>query len=429
MPPRKKVDHSKEITLKLLEELFKAEFRQGIQVQLWDGTLWPDAQPRSVTLVLKHPGALREMLISGTELGMGEAYIYNDIDVLGDFEKIFGLADALTKQITSIRKQVRLARPLMRLPSKLRVKEARRGPAKLKGKEHSIERDRQAVTYHYDVSNDFFTLYLDRNLVYSCAYFKTPEDSLDQAQENKLELVCRKLRLKPGQRLLDIGCGWGSLVIYAAKHYGVDASGITLSSPQAGLANRRIAEAGLGERCRVLVQDYRQVEEANPYDALVSIGMIEHVGAEMQYTYFKKAFQLLKPAGVFLNHGISKRQGEPPADPLSFSLHYVFPDSDMTPLNDTLNTAELVGFEVRDVESLRENYILTLRHWVRRLEASHEKALQIVDEATYRVWRMYMSGAAHYFSTGFNNLYQVLLVKPGPKGVSGLPLTREDWYR
>ncbi len=254
------------------------------------------------------------------------------------------------------------------------------------------------------------------------------DDDLDTAQEQKLEYICRKLRLHPGERLLDIGCGWGGLVMYAAQHYGVQAYGITLSEPQAELAQRRIEEAGLTGKCKVEVRDYREVTEANSFDKIVSVGMFEHVGESLLPTYFKQAWQLLRPGGVFLNHGIASDSFDAAKAKTSFVNHYVFPDGELLPINSTLRAAETSGFEVRDVESLREHYMLTLRHWVRRLEAHAEEARKLTNDVTYRVWRLYMSGSAHGFQTGSNTIYQTLLAKPD-RGDSGLPLTRADWYR
>jgi len=416
------------LTLHLLGKIFTDEFARKVGVRLWDGTCWPDPEPRPTTIVLKHPGALRQMFLAGTEVALGEAYLYDDFDVEGDLEVVFSLADALAEQVNDVLRRLDIARDLLQLPGGVRRKRGGRGPANLKGRRHSIERDRQAVTYHYDVSNDFYALWLDQRMVYSCAYFQSPHDDLDSAQERKLDYICRKLRLRPGQRLLDIGCGWGGLVIYAAQHYGVDATGITLSQPQADLANTRIAAAGLADRCRVLVRDYRQMDEPGAYEALVSVGMFEHVGVRLLPLYFSLAWKMLRPGGVFLNHGIASRAPEKPRKGRSFSDAYVFPDGELTPISTSLRAAEEVGFEVRDVESLREHYALTLRHWVRRLEANHERALQFVDEPTYRVWRLFMSGSAHGFSVGRLNVYQALLVKPDENGRSGLPLTRADWY-
>jgi cyclopropane-fatty-acyl-phospholipid synthase len=421
-----------ELSTRILEELFDRQATARVGVRLWDGTSWPDTAPRPATLVLRHPGALRAMFLPGTEVALGEAFIYDDFDVEGDLEQVFEIADGLTHAAEGLRKKIRLGGALLRLPSRDEAARAgaRRGRAHLSGKPHSVARDRQAVAYHYNVSNDFYALWLDRHMVYSCAYFQAPDDSLDAAQEQKLEHICRKLRLVPGQRLLDIGCGWGGLLIYAAQHYGVDATGITLSQPQADLANRRIQEAGLAGRCRVRVCDYRELDEVQGYNVLVSVGMFEHVGADLLPAYFDQAYRLLRPGGVFLNHGIACRPGEEDyMGASSFSQAYVFPDGELEPINVPLRAAETNRFEVRDVESLREHYALTLRHWVRRLEANHSRALAVVDEPTYRTWRLYMSGSAQGFSSGRLNVYQSLLAKPGEDGRSGLPLTRQDWYR
>jgi len=429
--PAVQTDEAAHWTLHALDELFCDDRGCPVGVRLWDGTPWLDDALRPATLVLKHPGALRAMFLPGTELALAEAYLYDDLDIEGSIESVFDLADRLAEATAGWRKKLRIARLLTRLPPGPDHSHGRRGPARLTGKRHSIQRDRQAVTYHYDVSNDFYALWLDRRMVYSCAYFAAPDDDLDTAQERKLDYICRKLRLRASQRLLDVGCGWGGLVMHAAQHYGVDATGITLSRPQAELANERIAAAGLAGRARVEVRDYRQVTpgEAGGYDALVSVGMFEHVGAAVLPTYFAQAWRLLKPGGVFLNHGIANCATAQPVHGPSFSDTYVFPDGELTPINVTLHAAEEAGFEVRDVESLREHYALTLRQWVRRLEAQHDQALQFVDEPTYRVWRLFMSGSAHGFATGRLNVYQALLVKPGERGQSGLPLTRLDWYQ
>ena len=421
-------DKTTRLTLHLLNELFSGGAIQNVGVRLWDGVHWPDDAPRPATIGLKHPGALREMFLSGTEVGLAEAYLYDDFDIEGDIEAVFGLAETLAEMPTGLIWKLRTARDLLRLPAGQKGQHGRRGRSKLTGKRHSIKRDRQAIAYHYDVSNDFYALWLDRRMVYSCAYFATPDDDLDTAQERKLDYICRKLRLQPGQRLLDLGCGWGGLVVHAAQHYGVDATGITLSQPQADLANVLIAQAGLADHCRVKVQDYREVDEAGGYDALASVGMFEHVGEAMLPTYFARARRLLKPGGIFLNHGIASRTTDKPRRGPSFSDTYVFPDGELVSINVTLRAAEEAGFEVRDVESLREHYALTLRHWVRRLEANHDQALQFVGEPTYRVWRLFMSGSAHGFTAGRLNVYQALLVRPDERGQSGLPLTRVDWY-
>jgi cyclopropane-fatty-acyl-phospholipid synthase len=418
-----------QISLQFLDENFgRSAAGNTVGVRLWDGTLWPDEAPRPVTLVLNHPGALRAMFLPGNELGLAEAYLFNDFDIEGDIIQVFSLADLLSAATSGWKKKLKAVQVLFKLPDPPKHDTGRRPTNRISGERHSIERDRQAVTYHYNVSNDFYQLFLDRRMVYSCAYFATPQTDLDSAQTAKLDYICRKLRLRPGQKLLDIGCGWGGLVMYAAQNYGVQATGITLSQPQADLACERIAEAGLADRCRIEVVDYREFGEPQSYDALVSVGMFEHVGQAKLPVYFKQAYNLVKPGGVFLNHGIASRAGDVPGVP-NFNDTYVFPDGELVPINVTLHMAEESGFEVRDVESLREHYALTLRSWVSRLESHHTEALQYVDEFKYRIWRLFMSGSAHGFDTGVNKIYQTLLVRPGEGGRSGLPLTRRDWYR
>ncbi len=421
------LEEARAFTLHLLDDLFGGQGEGAIGARLWDGTLWPDGRPRPATVVLKHPGALRAMLLPGTELGLAEAFLYDDFDVEGEVESVFALADGLAERTQGWRRKLSIGQDLLKLPRR-EASRTGRGPARASGKIHTLERDRQSVTYHYDVSNQFFGLWLDRRMVYSSAYFHAENEALDTAQERKLDLVCRKLRLRPGQRLLDIGCGWGALALHAARHYGVDATGITLSRPQADLANERVAAEGLQARCRVKVLDYREMEEGEGFDALASIGMFEHVGSALLPSYFEKAFRLLKPGGVFLNHGIASRAKDKPVRGASFTDGYVFPDGELAPIHVTLRAAEEADFEVRDVESLREHYALTLRHWVRRLEAAHDEALRHVDEPTYRVWRLFMAGSAYGFATGRLSIYQALLVKAAEGGRSGLPLTRRDWY-
>ena len=420
-------DRAHILSLEVLDTLF-GDHKSRLRVRLWDGSYWPDEKERLVTMVLKHPGALRCMFVPGDEVSMGEAYLYDDIDIEGNAEAIFAVADDLLIGPT-LRAKVGLASRLLRLPGEKRARDDERGAADLEGEEHCIERDREAVRYHYDVSNDFYSLWLDERMVYSCAYFRAADDDLTVAQMSKLDHICRKLRLQPGQRLLDIGCGWGGLLIHAAKQYGVEGIGITLSEPQAELANARIAEAGLEGRCRVELCDYREMGEDESFDALVSVGMFEHVGERLLPEYFAQAYRLLRPGGLFMNHGIARSATAPEPRGRSFRQHYVFPDGELVPISTSLKVAEDEGFEVRDVESLREHYALTLRHWVRRLEARHEEALQFVEEPVYRVWRLYMSGSAHAFASGRHNVYQSLLVKQRPDGASGMPLTRADWYR
>jgi len=413
-------DPARAAALEFLDELFR-DVRPGqLQVRLWDGSLWRPGGA-AVTLALKSPGALRAMFASPSDLSLGEAYIYDEFDIEGDIEAIFPVADRLFTRHLGLGGKFHYNSLLKRLPHD---GHARHESLRLAGPPHAKERDQQAVTYHYNVGNDFYRLWLDRRMVYSCAYFNTPGDDLDTAQERKLDYICRKLRLRPGQRLLDVGCGWGGLIIHAAANYGVDALGITLSQPQAELANQRIRGQGLQGRCRAEVRDYREVEGV--FDKLVSVGMFEHVGARLLPEYFQRAWRLLRPGGAFLNHGIAESALKPDHGP-SFSAKYVFPDGELVPIHAALRAAEEAGWEVRDVESLREHYALTLQYWVRHLQQNAAQARQIAGEVAYRIWRLYMAGSAHRFRTGWLNLYQALLVK-ADQGRSGLPLTRADWY-
>ena len=402
-------DHSVDISTQLLDAVTADYRRCEFAVRFWNGDVWGSTKHPSFTLVLKHPGALRQMLSGANELNLGEAYIYDDFDVEGSLEAAFEFGDYLVAHQLGLSKKLRLASLFLRLPH-----DGHYGDhlaPHLVGSPHSKPRDHQAVTYHYDLSNDFYSLWLDRQMVYSCAYFESGNEDIHSAQTKKLDYICRKLRLRPGERLLDVGCGWGALVLYAAKNFGVIARGVTLCEPQAELARERIEEAGLSDRCEVQVCDYRDLEESPGYDKIVSVGMFEHVGESRLPEYFQKAWKLLRAGGIFLNHGIAvsatyRRKGP------SFIDKYVFPDGGLVPLGTTVQTAESCGFEVRHVESLREHYVCTLRHWVRRLEARYGDAKRITGETLYRVWRIYMAGSAHSFATGRVSVYQVLLSKP-----------------
>jgi cyclopropane-fatty-acyl-phospholipid synthase len=410
----------------VVQELLQDYHPRDFAVELWDGTqLPPDpGQFCRFTWQIKNPGALRAALRSNRQVALSEAYVCGDFDISGDILAIFPLAEHLAEKHWSAKKKLRLGALLLGIPGA-----AHHQPsiAELRGKSHSKLRDRRAVTFHYDVSNEFYKLWLDRNLVYSCGYFQTPKDSLDAAQEQKLDYICRKLRLRPGERMLDLGCGWGGLILQAARNYGVQATGITLSERQVTLGRRRIEEAGLASHCQLELLDYRDARQLGEFDKIASVGMVEHVGESHLPEYFRNAFAMLRPGGVFLNHGIGRAGNRPkPAEP-TFTDVYVFPDGEMIQIATILRHAEDAGFEVRDVENLREHYFLTLCHWLRRLETSAEQARALVGEAKYRIWRLYLAGSAHYFRSGKLDLYQSLLVKT-KDGRSGFPLTRADLY-
>jgi cyclopropane-fatty-acyl-phospholipid synthase len=391
--------------------------RRDFQVRFWDGTTWGTKKKPIFTLVLEHAGAFLKLFVSPrTELSLGEAYIAGDFDIEGDMEAAFELGDYLLKTHTNRRTSRLLGamRSLEKLGRRKHPDSApKHAPANLCGAIHSKERDAQAIHFHYDLPPEFFALWLDSRMVYSSAYFARSEQAdLDKAQERKLELICRKLRLRRGEYFLDIGCGWGGLLVFAARHFGVRAHGITLSVQQAEIARKRIRDAGLDRQCRVEVCDYRDLEPACQFDKIASVGMIEHVGEALLPEYFNRVWQLLRPGGAFLNSGISSVPSHPRPKGPSFVDHYVFPDGELVPIHTTIGLAERSGFEVRDVQSLREHYALTLRQWVGRLESKAAEARNITDETTYRIWRLYMSGSAHQFRTGALNLHQVLLAKP-----------------
>ncbi len=409
----------------ILGEIFSDYTGPSFRIRLWDGQVWasaPGNEPR-FTMVVRRTAALRRLFWAPTWLGLAEAFLDNDFDIEGDLESAVALGQFLCSQHLSFRMKFHVARTVLALTAGLPHHGGETG-VRLSGARHSPRRDQQAVRYHYDFPREFYALWLDPGMTYSCAYFRSPDDTLELAQEQKLDYVCRKLRLRAGERLLDIGCGWGSLVMHAARQYGVNATGVTLSPLQAEWARARIAASGLSQSCRVETTDYREL--SGEYDKLASVGMIEHVGAARLPLYFSVAWRLLKPGGCFLLHGIGGRWGGPIKEG-DFIRKYVFPDSELIPISILLEAAEAEGFEVRDVECLREHYVQTLRHWVRRLEAHSGKARRIAGERTYRIFRLYLSGVAAYFARGELNVWQSLLVRP-ENGEIGLPSTREDWY-
>ena len=377
------------------------------RLRFWDGSeIGPSTA--AATLVLRHPGAFRSMLIPPTDLSAGEAYVFDDIDIEGDIVAMLEFAAGLDQSARSKLSAVKALGLALRLPV-----DTRRAPDRhrFEGRAHSARRDRETVRYHYDTGNEFFQTFLDERMVYSCAHYLDPAEPLDIAQERKLDLICRKLELSEGQRFLDVGCGWGGLVIHAAARYGVRATGITLSREQAQFARIRIKEMDLEDRVEILELDYRDVSGA--FDAIASVGMFEHVGRAQLATYFAKLRSVLAPGGQLLNHGITNRNRDlrrRRSD--SFVGRHVFPDGDLLPVEESIEIAERAGFELRDVEAMRMSYALTLRQWVRRLEANRDLAIEYSSERTYRVWRAYMAGSAIAFEQGAIGLYQLLLSDP-----------------
>jgi len=406
--------------------------RTPVHLTCWDGSeIGPPGAP--VKLTITSPHALRRLLWAPSQLGFARAYVSGDILLEGDLLAALSVLEEVADPELgpgvvidgSTRRAIvaaALRLGIVGLPPRPPAEES-----KLGGLRHSKERTAKAIAHHYDVGNEFYELVLGPTMTYSCAYFDQqpgPAFGLDLAQQAKCDLVSRKLGLTAGMRVLDVGCGWGAFVCNAAREYGVEAVGITLSAEQADYARRRAVQEGVGDRVEIRVQDYRDVSDG-PYDAIASIGMAEHVGQAMLPTYSENLFALLSPGGRLLNHAISRRPGPPPRfDRTSFIDRYVFPDGELEPLSVMVDALEGVGFEVRDVESLREHYALTLRSWVANLEASWERAVELSSPGRARVWRLYMAGCALAFEGNRIGLNQVLAVRPEVRGVSGMPRTR-----
>lgn len=417
---------AKEITIRVLESITHGKRLEKLRFRLWDDSYWPDRAPCAATVVLNRPSALKEMLLRGTESALGEAYIYSAFDIEGDTEAVFEFANLVIESTDGWSRKLKCAYLLDKLPDP-EVEEESDGDhhALLNGKQHSLKRDREAIRFHYDVSNDFYAQWLDSRMVYSCACFTHRDEDLESAQLNKLDLICRKLGLQRGDKLLDIGCGWGGLLLHAAMNYGVQAEGVTLSQNQLVLARQRIRSAGLQDRVSVTLRDYRELKDFENYAAIASVGMVEHVGRKNLRAYFNHVSRLLRPGGLFLNHGIGLGPVPLPSGSGSFIDEFVFPDSELVPIGEMVQAAENSRFEIRDVESLREHYALTLRHWVKRLESRHE---DLLDCMTYRLWRLYMAGCEHGFKIGQLSVYQTLLAKLESNGHSAAPLNRRMWY-
>ncbi|MGW3317088.1 class I SAM-dependent methyltransferase [Streptomyces fungicidicus] len=410
-----------------------------VRVRAWDGS--QAGPPDTPTLVVRNRRALRHLLWKPGELGLARAWVAGDLAVEGDLytalDRLSGLIwerDEETRTLTrslrdpGFRSAVRglfalAGSPLPPAPPPEEARRPRRGL-------HTRHSDRRAISHHYDVGNDFYELVLGPSMVYSCAYWPAPppQGTLEQAQHDKLELVARKLALEPGRRLLDVGCGWGSMAVHAARDHGVDVVGVTLSQEQAAYARKRVADEGLTDRIEIRVQDYRDVTDG-PYDAISSIGMAEHVGSRRYLEYATALHRLLKPGGRLLNHQIARR---PQRDETTYRVDdfidaYVFPDGELAPLGSTVTLLERAGFEVRDVESIREHYALTLRGWVANLESGWSRAVALTGPGRARVWQLYMAASALAFERNRIGVNQVLAVRTPESGACALPLRSRTW--
>lgn len=404
----------------LFQDLFRDYSGPCFAIRSADGWSWCSSQNQQpqCTFVIQSAAAWHALLKDPTDRTLGEAFINHDLDVEGDLFSAFPAVRHLYKRAGSTGHHI--LRTLWRSSSDL-------AQWFRYGRQHSMERDRTSISYHYDLPVDFYRTWLGPTLAYSCAYFRDPAEGLENAQANKLELICRKLALAANQRFLDIGCGWGSLLLHASSCYGADTYGITLSKQQAAVTARRISHAQLENKCRVELRDYRTIPDLQTrFDKIASVGMFEHVGLKNLRDYFTVVMRMLSPDGLFLNHGIARSAGCAPSKD-SFMDKYVFPDGELATLGEVLEAAESVGFEVRDVDNLRIHYEQTLRLWVENLQKNVDTVLKTVSERTYRIWLLYMAGSAYAFQQGNIELYQVLLARPGKT----LPAftVRENWYQ
>jgi len=393
----------------LLRELEHALPDRPFAVRLWDGSTLPATNGGGPTFEVRSPDALAHALLSPGQLGLSRAYVSGALDV-DDLDAVLAVLADWQPPPLERRDQAKLALAAARAFGLRRPPHVPRAELRLTGRRHTPERDARAVRHHYDVSNEFFALFLGDAMTYSCAIFSRGAKTLEEAQETKLELVCTKLDLQEGQRVLDVGCGWGSFAIHAAERHGVTVVGITLSEAQAELARQRVAERGLSDRVEIRVQDYRATDDG-PFDAVASIGMVEHVGSNQIDLYARQLARLVKPGGRVLNHGIARlRVGEPEAG--AFTQRYVFPDGAPLHLSRIQSALERAGLETHHVEDFRDDYAETLRHWARRFDDSLDEAIRLGGAERARVWRLYLRGARRGFETGFTSVYQVRCSRP-----------------
>ncbi len=415
-------------TQPLRRELALALPDRPFALRFWDGSELAPTTPGGPVFTVRSPAAVAHLLRAPGQLGLGRAYAAGELEA-DDLDKVIGLLDTFEAPAIDTPTRLRLTLAAARACGLMKPPPIPASELRPRGRRHSRERDARAVRHHYDVSNEFFALFLDESMTYSCALFSRtldslegswgthprgesdgdrPRPTLEQAQAAKRELICRKLALQEGERVLDVGCGWGSFVIHAAANHGVWAVGITLSPAQAELARRRVAEAGLEDRVEIRVADYRDLGAAGEgYDAIASIGMVEHVGANQIDLYAHQLADLLQPGGRLLNHGIARlRHGEGEAGP--FSERYVFPDAAPLHVSRVTLALERAGIEPLHVEGLREDYAETLSHWIERLDANLEQAERLAGPERVRVWRLYLRAARNGFRTGFTSIFQIL---------------------
>ncbi len=389
----------------LIREIERALPERPFQIELWDGSRIPSTNGGGPTFTARSKDAVAYAVSAPGQLGLGRAYVSGAIEV-DDLDGVIALLNEWKPPPIGVVEKARLITAALRAAGLRRPPPAPKAELHLRGRKHTTERDLEAVRHHYDVGNEFFSLFLDESMTYSCAIFSRGAKTLGEAQDAKRELVCTKLGLQPGERVLDVGCGWGSFVIHAAERHGVEAVGITLSEPQAELARKRVAAAGLADQIEIRVQDYRELAGEH-FDAVASIGMVEHVGEAQIDRYAEQLASMLRPGGRLLNHGISRlRHGNVEGGP--FSERYVFPDGETLHVSRVILALERAGFICRHVEEFGADYAETLRHWIRNLDDNLERAEQLAGPERLRVWRLYLRAARNGFEIDFTSVYQVL---------------------
>ena len=410
------------ISARIISTVFNG-YQSNVAIQLWDGRQIVGSPVASCCIVFHDPAVLRDLILYRSLSRLTKAYLDDAVSVNGNMEALFALETYLKTLELPWATQWRLIRLALKLPAYHRKKNiSKKTTGRLL---HRNSRD--SIAHHYDVGNEFYRLWLDPEMVYSCAYFRNEQQSLAAAQRDKLDYLCRKLRLQPGQTLLDIGCGWGALAIHAAHHYGVTVHGITLSEAQQCFAQERVRAAGLEQKVKIELLDYRDLPEQVTYDRVVSVGMFEHVGIKNFPVYFGTVKRVLKPGGLFLNHGITSETGWRRTPVTRFINRHIFPDGELARISDVADAMEKAGFEILDIEGLRRHYTYTLRHWIRALESNREEAIQQTSAVTYRLWRLYMSGSAFYFDEGSIGVHQLLVGHQHDPLT--IPLRRDDLYK
>lgn len=394
----------------LTRELRRLLPKRPFHVRFWDGNAVGATGTDAPTFFVRRPSALSHFLRAPGSLGLGRAYVDGSLEV-DDLDAAFLVVDDWSPPPIATTDRVRLGLAIAAAAAPGGIPKRPSLELILDGDLHSVERDAAAVRYHYDVGNEFFALFLDESMTYSCAIFSRGAETLEDAQRAKLELIAGKLGLRRGMRLLDVGCGWGSFAMHAAREHGVTVTGVTLSEAQAALARERVEQAGLADSVEIRVADYRTLPRSS-FDAIASIGMSEHVGERQIDRYAQTLFGLLRPGGTLLNHAIAAL--DPNDEPLedAFSMRYVFPDGEPLPLSRVQLALERAGFHSEHIEGFREDYAVTLRHWTERLDEHIERAEQLAGAERTRVWRLYLRAARHGFDTGLTAVYQVRARRP-----------------